>query len=636
MQYWFSAQLRQYRLQFIRAFSGFSVKTGRGGPNNTEELLKVPCRYGDPSRVAATIVRGNSENKVLTVPFITCFISELAMAPDRRQDPYFVSSIQVNERLYDEQANQYTNQIGNRYNVDRHMPVPYDVTMQVDIWSNNEDIKEQLLEQIMVLYNPTINIQTSTNPIDWTVLSYIEMQENISWSSRTIPVGTDNPIDVATLNFKVPIWINPPAKVQRQYIIEQIVANIVEGSKDPAAMEWTEYEFLARSVTTPGNAVILVSPYNSTTYAINLCQQNGSTADPEMAPTVTFAASSPTLFLGMAFLWNTIEITISHTDITGAIDDIRSCIAGTELNCVLYNLTSMQFIDTLGGDNTFADLVPGSLAALGLQATTYPGGNLAWWRFLTLYGTVKPYSQYGANASQIRLKTVDDLTQTNSDIVGWIELDSVNQNILYWTPDGESLPTVTLPPINAIINPNNSGPGVNLPAAAVGQRYLLTESVPILSQSWGNISIPTTMPVTVQPGIWTADTTTITLNAANPKIEIGQLVTSGNVGIPNNSLVQRIDNTAIEIVNALAPLSSNITISNTNFANVNFYSRGTTNDIVGYDGSQWTVVWNANENTNSVQYVLNQLTNRLYKWNNGYWSAVISAEYQPGYWTIAL
>ena len=282
------------------------------------------------------------------------------------------------------------------------------------------------------------------------------------------------------------------------------------------------------------------------------------------------------------------------------------------------------------------DLVPGSLAALGLQATTYPGGTLAWWRFLTLYGTVKPYGTYGVNASQIRLKTVDDLTQTNSDVVGWIELDNVNQNILYWTPDGESLPTVTMPPINAIVNPMTSGPGINLPAAASGQRYLLTENVPIVSQSWGNISIPTSTPVTLQPGVWSAGTTTITLNKSNPEIEIGQLVTSANIGIPANSLVQSIDNTNINIVNALAPLSSNITVTNNNFANVSFYSRGTTNDIIGYDGTEWSVVWNASENNDTVQYVLNQLTNRIYKWNNGYWAPVIVNEYHPGYWTIAL
>jgi hypothetical protein len=636
MQYWFSAQIRQYRLQFIRAFSGFSVKTGRGGPNNTEELLKVPCRYGDPSRVAATIVRGNSENKVLTVPFITCYISAFAMAPARRQDPYFIGSVQVNERMYDEEAKRYTNQIGNRYNVDRAMPVPYDLTMQVDIWTNNEDIKEQLLEQIMVLYNPTINIQTSTNPVDWTVLSYIEMQESINWSSRTIPIGTDNPIDVATLNFKLPIWINPPAKVQRQYIIEEIVTNIVQGSKAPGAMEWTEYEFFARTVTTPGNSVIAVSPYNSTTYVFNLCQQDGSTVDPEMAPTVTFAADSPALFVGMIFMWNDIQITISHTNLSDAVNDVRSFLIGTALNCVIYNLTSMQFINTSGGNNVFADVAPGSLSALGLQATTYPGGNLAWWRFLTLYGTIRPYSQYGSNASQIRLKTVDDLTQTNSDIVGWIELDSVNQNILYWIPDPQSLPTVTLTATNAIVDPTVSGPGVNLPTAIAGQRYLITENMPADSQSWGSVVINSTESFITQQATWIEGETTLLLDEYNSAIRPGQLVTSGNVGIPSGSVVLDINNTTIQIVNESTPLSSNITVTNTNFATVNFYTRATNNDIIAYDGLSWFIAWDSLANENTTQYILNSLSNRIYKWYNGYWSPVISNKYQPGFWTISL
>jgi hypothetical protein len=229
MQYWYSAQLRQYRLQFIRAFSNFSVKTGRGGPDGVDEMIRVPCRYGDPSRMAATIVRGNSENKVLAVPFITCYIQSLSTSPGRRQDPQLVVPVTVNERKYDDELRRYTNEVGNRYTVERYMPVPYDLTMQVDIWTDNLDIKEQLLEQIMVLYNPAIDIQTSVNPIDWTVLSYIEMQDNISWSSRSIPVGTDNPIDVATMIFKIPIWINPPAKVKKQNIINQIFTNIAEG-----------------------------------------------------------------------------------------------------------------------------------------------------------------------------------------------------------------------------------------------------------------------------------------------------------------------------------------------------------------------------------------------------------------------
>jgi len=636
MQYWYSAQLRQYRLQFIRAFSGFSVKTGRGGPNNTEELLKVPCRYGDPSRVAATIVRGNTENKVLTVPFITCYINSLVMSASRRQDPYFQRSVQVNERQYDEQTQRYTNDIGNRYRVDMYMPVPYDVTMQVDIWTNNEDIKEQLLEQIMVLYNPTINIQTSNNPIDWTVLSYIEMMENVNWSSRTIPVGTDNPIDVATIQFKFPIWINPPAKVKKQVLIEEIITNIVKGYKEPNAVEWSEYEFLARDIVTPDNAEIRVTNVNPTTYALSLCQENGSQVDPESSPTVTFATAYPRLFSGMVFLWNGIQITITTTSVTEAISQIRSFLGGTQLNCVIYNNTTMQFINTAAGDNIFADVVPGSLAALGLEATTYPGGNLAWWRLLQYYGTIKPYSQYGVNASQIRLKTVDDLTQTSSDLVGWIEIDPTDQNILYWIAESDSFPATTLPPINAIVDPTVSGPGINLPLAVNGQRYLLTENLPITSQAWGNISIPQSSPVAVQSAIWQAGQTKIQLNAANTAIQSGQLIVSSNVGIPQGTVVLSVDNTNIEIVNETTPLSSNITVTNSNYAPVYFYSQATANDIITYNGTTWIVTFDSQAERNTTQYVLNQTSNRLYAWSNGYWAPVVDSKYTRGYWTIAL
>ena len=40
------------------------------------------------------------------------------------------------------------------------MPVPYNLTMQVDIWTSNSDQKFQLLEQILTLYNPSVDINS--------------------------------------------------------------------------------------------------------------------------------------------------------------------------------------------------------------------------------------------------------------------------------------------------------------------------------------------------------------------------------------------------------------------------------------------------------------------------------------------
>lgn len=487
MDYWYSEQIRNYRLQFIRAFSEFTVETGNGGPNNTPERIRVPCRYGDSTRIAASIVKGNSENKILSVPFISCYINAISMAADRRQDPQLVDAAYVNERLYDDETQSYTDQIGNRYAIQRYMPVPYNLTMTVDIWTNNTSIKEQLLEQIFVLYNPAIDIQTSVNPIDWTVLSYIEMMDNITWSSRSIPIGTDNPIDVATLQFKVPIWINPPAKVQKQAIIQQIVTNIVQGSYDNRTMDWTEYEFLARNITTPGNSIIKVAQIAGYDYALSLCDSSGSNVDKDANYTVSWSKTNPTIRAGMSFLWNGITCTLTGSTIDQAITDIRKNLVGSKLNCVKYNDDTIQFINTVAGDNTFSDIVPGTLANLGLTAGSYQGGTLAWWRLLELYGSIRTFALYGNNASQIRLKTTNDIEQTNTDIIGWIDFDPVDQNKLIFHVDPESLPVATLPPINAIVNPQTSGPGLNLPGASVGNRYLVTELPADQSAVWGNI-----------------------------------------------------------------------------------------------------------------------------------------------------
>jgi hypothetical protein len=75
------------------------------------------------------------------------------------------------------------------------------------------------------LFNPDLELQSTDNFVDWTSLSLIMLEEQ-TWSSRSIPVGTDDSIDVATLGFKVPIWLSLPAKVKKLGVIQNIVASI--------------------------------------------------------------------------------------------------------------------------------------------------------------------------------------------------------------------------------------------------------------------------------------------------------------------------------------------------------------------------------------------------------------------------
>lgn len=233
-QYFYDKQIRRYIQQFIRLFSGFNVQMGSDS-SGLPVYQQVPVRYGDINRMAAHITRENSENVVNSVPFISCYVVSLDMLAERRTYQQHVDKVQVYEKKYDEVTGDYTNEIGNRYTVERHAPVPYQLQMNCDIWTSNTDQKLQLLEQIMVLFNPTLDIRTTHNPIDWSALSHVEMTNTV-WSSRSVGSSIDDIIDVATLTFSIPIFINPPAKLKQQKLIHTIVNQLYSLTDDDLDM----------------------------------------------------------------------------------------------------------------------------------------------------------------------------------------------------------------------------------------------------------------------------------------------------------------------------------------------------------------------------------------------------------------
>lgn len=222
MLYWYDQQIKRYLVQIIRVFSSFRVA------ENTRDGVKynrVPARYGDATRMVSLIINKVSENTIVSAPLISVYINSIELARERTHEPFFSDTQQVVEKRFDTELSDYVNEPGNKYTVHRYMPVPYTMTINVDIWTTNTDTKLQLLEQIWVLFNPSIQLQSSRNPLDWTSVFELELT-GVTWSSRSIPVGTEENMDIATLSFTVPIWISPPAKVKRQSIIEQIITDV--------------------------------------------------------------------------------------------------------------------------------------------------------------------------------------------------------------------------------------------------------------------------------------------------------------------------------------------------------------------------------------------------------------------------
>lgn len=375
--FFYDEQLRRFLLQFARIFSNFQVEYGRNEEGTDHALVRVPVRYGDASRQAQTIIQQNSASAMPSTPLMTFYISGLDYDRPRIQEPYFVSRINVRQRTYDDATDSYESTQGNAFTIERLMPVPYKLTLKLDIWTSNTNQKMQLLEQILVLFNPALEIQSTDNYIDWTSLSVVEL-DSVQWSSRSIPVGTEDPIDIATLTFSLPIWISSPAKVKKLGVVERIIANIYDAQGDL------------------NNAVL-----------------------------------NNDLLLGTRMVvapWNYQTLLIGNK-----IQALRS-------NAVV--------------DEPNSSLTP----------PDSPESNLLWPAVIGAYGVLRP------GISQIRFEQPDE-----TEVVGTIALDPSDERFLLFTVDEDTVPQNTMPPVNAVIDPLQSGPGQGLPAPAVGQRYLLTE-----------------------------------------------------------------------------------------------------------------------------------------------------------------
>jgi hypothetical protein len=218
----------------MRVFIGFKYQTG----GETPELRHVPVMYGDLSRQIANIIRENSENKMPTVPRIACYITNIELDTSRLSDPTFISKLNIRERDFDEVDGErvYRQNQGGHYTVERLMPTPYNLTMKADIWTSNTDQKLQLFEQIAVLFSPSIDLQTTDNYIDWTSLTTLYLKTT-TFSSRTIPQGTESEIDIMSLEFETPIYLSPPAKVKKLGIVKNIIMNIFTEAGDLKNLE---------------------------------------------------------------------------------------------------------------------------------------------------------------------------------------------------------------------------------------------------------------------------------------------------------------------------------------------------------------------------------------------------------------
>jgi hypothetical protein len=389
-QFFYDNQVRRFLIQFAKIFSNWYVTKGKD-PAGNDILVRVPVMYGDSSRQASTIIANNSASNLPSAPLITYYITALEYDQKRTQDPTFVDRINVRQRAYNSETQSYEQTQGQAFTIERLMPVPYTLRLSVDFWTTNYNQKLEIIEQLGTLFNPSLEIQSTDNFIDWTSLSVV-YQDGLTFSSRTIPQGTGNPIDVMTWKFYIPIWLSTASKLKKMGVIEKIIASIYKGN----ALTDIQDEDLLLGTRQK------ITPY------------------------------------------------------------------GYKLLLIGNSLQLLPANEAFNPPNEDLELPPN------------PNTSLYWSSLLNVYGTLRP------GISQIWLQN----PFMDTEIVGTIVPDPVDDRLLIFDIDPDTLPQNTLDPVDSVINPLLVGPNAGLPGPVNGRRYLIVENVGSAGDStvsWGNL-----------------------------------------------------------------------------------------------------------------------------------------------------
>ena len=207
-KYYYNNQVKSYMLQFMAVFAGLQVQIGKNDRSDDGELISVPIMYGNRDRVVGWIKGEHTQNKPLRIPMMSANISGIDMAPELRK-----GTGNVRRQSYLPRGGVVPDDIEV---VRQHMPVPYRLNADLSIWTSNTEQRYQLLEQILVVFDPFVQIQKNDAVFDWTKLTNVELL-GLGYEDN-YPIGTDRRLLISTLNFQMPIYLSAPANVKDDFV----------------------------------------------------------------------------------------------------------------------------------------------------------------------------------------------------------------------------------------------------------------------------------------------------------------------------------------------------------------------------------------------------------------------------------
>ena len=213
-EFYYDNQIKKYLLQFNAIFQDMQVQVGKNDTRD-EQLIPVPIVIGSMDRVAAAAATGHTQNKHIRLPMMSSNISGFEIARDRFKG---IGMEQREVYLPLGGALPHDARV-----VRQRMAIPYRLTVDLMVYTSNKDQQFQIMEQIMMLFDPAIQIQTTDSAIDPSRITTVEL--TMISSEDNFPPGTESRNSMITFTFTVDAYIQIPATVKQDYV-KRIIARV--------------------------------------------------------------------------------------------------------------------------------------------------------------------------------------------------------------------------------------------------------------------------------------------------------------------------------------------------------------------------------------------------------------------------
>ena len=230
-----SRQFERYLSQFIRVFSGFQTQDGIER-NGTRQLKRVPVVYGNMSRITAHMLKKGDKYLNQKIPIIGVNLEGIEVNVEARRNSRHV-----------EEFSTYKSNPTNPRNIERLIGPPFILSLSVSIYASSTVELFDIVEQILLIFNPRITITVDSKALNADHITEIELT-GIN-SELQYPLGMDQQVVVYSLVFQVPVRLRYPASAEvstdfiqqiRWRILEESSSNILEEGWIIAVLEQLE------------------------------------------------------------------------------------------------------------------------------------------------------------------------------------------------------------------------------------------------------------------------------------------------------------------------------------------------------------------------------------------------------------